>query len=302
MNKSQTLHQNVTDKIVCAMEADPGQWTKPWSANGRPKNATTGKKYRGVNIMLLGMAGAFKGYPSGLWAGYRQWQGVGAQVRADEKSTTIVRYEETFTPKDTNDDGDEKPSNLRSGYFRCRPIAVFNAAQVDGYTVEEDAPVSLVQRIKDVDQFTHATGAQLRYGGDRAYYSPSQDFIGMPELSSFKDTSTGTATENMYGTLLHELTHWTGHKSRCDRAFGKRFGTNAYAAEELVAELGASFLCAGLGLAIEPRLDHAQYLNSWIRLLKSDKRAIFTAASKASQAVEWLEQAQAQDEAQAQAA
>jgi antirestriction protein ArdC len=106
----------------------------------------------------------------------------------------------------------------------------------------------------------------------------------------------------MYGTLLHELTHWTGHKSRCDREFGKRFGTNAYAAEELVAELGASFLCAGLGLAIEPRLDHAQYINSWIRLLKSDKRAIFTAASKASQAVEWLEQAQAQDEAQAQAA
>jgi antirestriction protein ArdC len=134
----------------------------------------------------------------------------------------------------------------------------------------------------------------VRHGGDRAYYTPAQDFIGMPELSSFTATATGTATENMYGTLLHELTHWTGHKSRCNREFGKRFGSQAYAAEELVAELGSSFLCAGLGLSQEPRKDHAQYMNSWLKLLKSDKRAIFTASSKASQAVDWLEQTQAQ--------
>ena len=290
MNNSQ-IHQDVTDKIVAAMEANPGQWTKPWTDNGRPKNATTGRRYSGVNIMLLGMAGASKGHPTGLWASYKQWQGVGAQVRAGESGTAIV-YASTFTPRDAEPDTRAIPF-LKSS-------SVFNSAQVDGYTVEEDTPTSIVQRLKDVDQFTHATGAEVRHGGDRAYYTPAQDFIGMPELSSFKDTSTGTATENMYGTLLHELTHWTGHKSRCDREFGKRFGTNAYAAEELVAELGASFLCAGLGLAIEPRLDHAQYLNSWIRLLKKDKRAIFTAASKASQAVEWLEQAQ--DEPQAQAA
>ena len=299
MNNAQ-IHQDVTNKIVAAMEANPGQWTKPWTDNGRPKHATTGRRYSGSNILLLGMAGVAKDYPSSLWGSYRQWQGVGAQVRAGESGTTIV-YASTFTPKDA------EPGTKAIPFLKS--TKVFNAAQVDGHASknryifdQEDAPVSLVQRIKDVDQFTHATGAQLRYGGHRAYYSPSQDFIGMPELSSFKDTSTGTATENMYGTLLHELTHWTGHKSRCDREFGKRFGTNAYAAEELVAELGASFLCAGLGLAIEPRLDHAQYLNSWIRLLKSDKRAIFTAASKASQAVAWLEQAQAQDEAQAQAA
>ena len=289
--KNSHIHQEVTDKVIAAMAANPGQWTKPWSANGRPKNATTGRRYSGVNILLLGMAGASKGYPSGLWASYKQWQGVGAQVRAGSSGTTIV-YASTFTPKDAEPD-------TKAIQF-LKSTKVFNAAQVDGYTVEETTPTSIVQRLKDVDQFTHATGAEVRHGGDRAYYTPAQDFIGMPELSSFKDTSTGTATENMYGTLLHELTHWTGHKSRCDREFGKRFGTNAYAAEELVAELGASFLCAGLGLAIEPRLDHAQYLNSWIRLLKSDKRAIFTAASKASQAVEWLEQAQ--DEPQAQAA
>jgi len=290
MNNSQ-IHQDVTNKIVAAMEADPGQWTKPWSTNGRPKNATTGRRYSGVNILLLGLSGASKGYPSGLWASYKQWQGIGAQVNAGEKGTAIV-YASTFTPKDAEPDTKAIPFMKSS--------AVFNAAQVDSYTAEEAAPVSLVERIKDVDQFTHATGADVRHGGDRAYYSLASDEILIPELSSFKDTSTGTATENMYGTLLHELTHWTGHKSRCDREFGKRFGTNAYAAEELVAELGASFLCAGLGLAIEPRLDHAQYINSWIRLLKADKRAIFTAASKASQAVEWLEQAQ--DKAQAQAA
>jgi antirestriction protein ArdC len=290
MNNSQ-IHQDVTNKIVAAMEADPGQWTKPWSTNGRPKNATTGRRYSGVNILLLGLSGASKGYPSGLWASYKQWQGVGAQVNVGEKGTAIV-YASTFTPKDAEPD-------TKSIAF-LKSSSVFNAAQVDGYTAEEAAPVSTVQRIKDVDQFTHATGADVRHGGDRAYYSLSQDFIGMPEPSSFKDTATATATEGMYGTLLHELTHWTGHKSRCDREFGKRFGTQAYAAEELVAELGASFLCAGLGLAAEPRPDHAQYLNSWIRLLKADKRAIFTAASKASQAVEWLEQAQ--DETQAQAA
>ena len=289
--KNSQIHQEVTDKVIAAMAANPGQWTKPWSANGRPKNATTGRRYSGVNILLLGMAGASKGYPSGLWASYKQWQGVGAQVRAGSSGTTIV-YASTFTPKDAEPD-------TKAIQF-LKSTKVFNAAQVDGYTVEETTPTSIVQRLKDVDQFTHATGADVRHGGDRAYYTPAQDFIGMPELSSFQDTDTGTATENMYGTLLHELTHWTGHKSRCDREFGKRFGSQAYAAEELVAELGASFLCAGLGLAIEPRLDHAQYLNSWIRLLKSDKRAIFTAASKASQAVEWLEQAQ--DEPQAQAA
>ena len=290
MNNSQ-IHQDVTNKIVAAMEADPGQWTKPWSTNGRPKNATTGRRYSGVNILLLGMSGASEGYPSGLWASYKQWQGIGAQVNAGERGTTIV-YASTFTPKDAEPD-------TKAIHF-LKSTKVFNADQVDGFKVEEDAPVSLVERIKDVDQFTHATGALIRHGGDRAYYSLASDEILIPELSSFKDTSTGTATENMYGTLLHELTHWTGHKSRCDREFGKRFGTEAYAAEELVAELGASFLCAGLGLAIEPRKDHAQYINSWIRLLKSDKRAIFTAASKASQAVEWLEQAQ--DKAQAQAA
>ncbi len=289
--KNSQIHQNVTDKIIKAMEADPGQWTKPWTDSGRPKNATTGRKYSGVNILLLGMSGASEGYPSGLWGSYKQWQGIGAQVKGGSKGTAIV-YASTYIPKDA------EPHTKAIPFMKS--TKVFNAAQVDGYTVEETMPTSTVQRLKDVDQFTHATGADVRHGGDRAYYTPAQDFIGMPELNSFKDTATGTATEHMYGTLLHELTHWTGHKSRCDRNFSKRFGTEAYAAEELVAELGASFLCAGLGLAIEPRLDHAQYLNSWLRLLKSDKKAIFTAASKASQAVEWLEQAQ--DEAQAQAA
>jgi antirestriction protein ArdC len=226
-----------------------------------------------------------------LWASYKQWQGVDAQVRAGEKGTTII-YASTFTPRDAEPDTASIPF--------IKSTKVFNAAQVDGYTAEEAAPVSLVQRIKNADQFIATTGADVRYGGDRAFYSPAQDFIGMPEPNSFKDTTTGTATENMYGTLLHELTHWTGHKARCDRKFDTRFGTSAYAAEELVAELGASFLCAGLEMSIEPRQDHAQYINSWLKLLKSDKRAIFTAASKASQAVEWLEQAQ--DEAQAQAA
>ena len=132
------------------------------------------------------------------------------------------------------------------------------------------------------------TRAQVRHGGTSAFFRPGDDFIQMPERERFVGSDTSTTTEAYYGTLLHELTHWTGPSRRCDRQFGKRFGDDAYAAEELVAELGAAFLCAELGITATPRPDHAAYIDHWLRIMKGDKKAIFTAASKASQAVDFL--------------
>lgn len=153
---------------------------------------------------------------------------------------------------------------------------------MDGYEVALPEPKDPVQAITDADAFVTKTGAEVRHGGVRAFYRPSGDFIQMPDKERFTGSETSTATEGYYGTLLHELVHWTGIERRCDRQFGKRFGDDAYAVEELVAELGAAFLCADLGITPEPRPDHAAYIEHWLKVLKADNRAAFTAASKAA--------------------
>jgi antirestriction protein ArdC len=142
--------------------------------------------------------------------------------------------------------------------------------------------------IEQAEAFTAAAGADVRYGGDRAYYRRSDDHVQMPERERFTGSATSTPTETYYATLLHELTHWTGHESRLDRDLSGRFGNEAYAMEELVAELGAAFLCADLSITNTPRPDHAAYIANWLEVLKRDKRAIFTAARKAAQATDYL--------------
>lgn len=170
----------------------------------------------------------------------------------------------------------------------ARISTVFNSAQVDGYQPETLPERPLFERIEGAESFVSNTRAVVRHGGEQAYYRPSADHIQMPDREAFTGTDTSTAQEGYYGTLLHELTHWTGPEKRCARDLGKRFGREAYAAEELVAELGAAFLCAELGIATQPRLDHAKYIEHWLGILKADKRAIFTAAAKAAQAVDYL--------------
>jgi antirestriction protein ArdC len=171
----------------------------------------------------------------------------------------------------------------------ARASYVFNADQVDGFEApplpEPKDPAQILDR---AEAFIAATGADIRHGGNRAFYRFPDDFIQMPERERFMGTETSTATESYYSTLLHELTHWTGSAKRCDRAFGKRFGDEAYAVEELVAELGAAFLCADLGITLEPRADHAAYIDNWLKVLKADKKAIFTAASQAAKATDYL--------------
>jgi antirestriction protein ArdC len=171
----------------------------------------------------------------------------------------------------------------------ARASYVFNAAQVDGYQPDATAPEAApIDPIAEADRLVAATGATIRIGGEEAYFAPKADYIAMPSQSRFTGTATSSATEGWYSTLLHELTHWSGHESRLAREFGKRFGDDAYAMEELVAELGAAFLCGDLGITVEPRPDHADYIGHWLRILKGDRKAIFTAASAANKAAEYL--------------
>ena len=305
MKPPRDIHQHVTDQIVSMLETC-GAWERPWhrasiTGDGLPVNAVTRQDYHGVNVLALWVTQMEKGYGANQWASYRQWQGRGAQVRKGERAAIVVFYKTIHAAITTeggnpviDDDGNPATKTL---YF-ARASSVFNAEQVDGYTVEtaeveRPADKPLAERMDTAERFVGATRAVIRFGGNRAFYAPSTDQIQMPPVDAFRDTRASTATETYYGTLLHELTHWTGHPSRCDRKFGSRFGDQSYAFKELVAELGAAFLCAGLGVSPAPREDHAAYLKHWLAILKSDKRAIFTAASTAQRAVDHLKGLQA---------
>jgi antirestriction protein ArdC len=249
----------------------------------RPVNIASKNAYRGVNVLTLWATADEKGYSAGVWGTYKQWAEAGAQVRKGEKSAYIVFYKEITV---ASDGGDSDDTDTR---LFARATPVFAAEQVDGWIAPTvDAPATVITPIEQAEAFVAATGASITHGGSRAYYRPSTDSIQLPPRESFVGSPTSTPAESYYSTLLHELTHYTSHPARCNRQLGKRFGDNAYAMEELVAELGAAFLCADLGITDEPRPDHAQYLEHWLTVMKSDKKAIFTAASKASEAAAFL--------------
>jgi antirestriction protein ArdC len=274
----------VTAQIIEAIEQGVGNWRMPWHTSGRfafsPINVVSKKPYRGINTVCLWASAQAKGYESGEWATYQQWQDKGAQVRKGEKSTLVVFWKFANDSGESQSDSDTPASGSRLLF--TRGYSVFNAAQVNGYTPKTDAERPMLERIDQADAFFRAIGSDLRHGGNQAYYSPSGDYVQMPPFAAFRESI------SYYSVLAHEHTHWTASAARCNRELGKRFGDNAYAAEELIAELGAAFTCAHLGLSTEPREDHAQYLQSWLRVLKADKRAIFTAASKAQQATDWM--------------
>jgi antirestriction protein ArdC len=279
------VYARVTAQIINAIERGVGNWRMPWHTSGKfafsPINVTSRKPYRGINTLCLWSAAQAKGYERGEWATYQQWQEKGAQVRKGEKATTVVFWKFANESAESQDDGAEAPAG-RSRLLFTKGYSAFNASQVDGFSPPLDAEVLMPERIAHVEAFFQAIRADVRHGGNQAFYAPASDHIQMPPFGAF--------TENVcyYSMLAHEHMHWTGHRSRCDRQLGKRFGDNAYAAEELIAELGAAFTCAHLGLSTEAREDHAQYIQSWLRVLKADKRAIFTAASKAQQAADFM--------------
>lgn len=283
------IHQHITNQIVAAIEAGAGEFRLPWHRSAgsimRPTNIASKKAYQGVNILTLWAAGDAAGYTSGTWGTYKQWTETGAQVRKGEKSSYIVFYKEITVPAEEGADSEDGKRLL------ARATPVFAAEQVDGYAIPALEPKTAIEAVDDIidaERFIAAAGALILHGGDRAFYRPSTDSIHLPPREAFIGTATSTAVEAYYSTKLHELTHWTSTEKRCNRQLGKRFGDEAYAMEELIAELGAAFLCADLGIAAAPRADHAQYLENWLRVLKADKKAVFTAASKASQAVAFL--------------
>lgn len=289
-----SLYQTVTDRIVADIEAGTAPWRKPWApgVNGvgsRPLRVTF-EPYSGINTLMLWSESAHRGYRSPVWMTYRQAQELGAQVRKGSKGSLVV-YASKATKTETRNGEDVERS-----FSFLKSYTVFNCDCIEGlperFAVRDPALVPTVERIAAAETFVGRTGAIVHHnGGDRAFYRPSSDSIHMPVLKQFRDR------ESYYGTLLHELTHWTGPEHRCARKFGARFGDRAYAAEELVAELGAAFLCADLGIASEPRPDHAAYLASWLEVMKADARAIFTAAAAAQRACEFVAALQTRTEA-----
>lgn len=293
------VYDTITANIVTAIESGAGEFRMPWHratiSDGMPTNALTGAEYRGSNVLSLWVSSMSKGYTSNRWATYKQWAELGAQVRKGEKATTGVYFQmmERKTEKAPADSNQKAPGLIPF----ARAFHLFNADQVDGYTVAPTVPrTDLTVTLADADYAIAKTGAKIIHAGSRAFYRPSTDEVYMPERAAFTGTETSTATESYYSTLLHEVTHWTGHKTRLDRDFTRssRFGDEAYAGEELVAELGAAFLCARLGITNSPRIDHAQYLAAWLKVLKADSRAIVRAASDAQKAADYILNKQAE--------
>lgn len=281
------LYTRVTARIVADLERGVRPWLQPWQAAPTAGRVTrplrhNGTPYRGVNVLMLWGEATAKGYASPTWMTLKQAATLGAHVRKGEHGTLVV-YTDTFTRTETTDEGDavEYRIPFLKAYtvFNVAQIAHLPAPYLTAPTPQGD-PRALLEH---AERFFAATGAVVRSGGDRAYYSPNHDVIQLPLPEAFRDT------ESYEATKAHELLHWTKAETRLNRDFGgRRFGDAGYSREELVAEVGAAFLCADLGITPEPREDHAAYLASWLRVLRADTHAIFTAAAHAQRAVEYL--------------
>lgn len=232
-------------------------------------------------LLSLWIAAQAAGYSSGRWGSYRQWQALGAQVRKGEQATTIVFWKINQREEAANDQDGADSGHGRQRMF-ARGYSVFNEAQVDGYVAPAIDSLSEDERLQNADAFWANLGIATSHGGNEAYYTPSQDRVQMPEFGQFKSPAA------YYGTLYHEGLHASGASHRCDRDLTGRFGSERYAAEEAIADLGAAMIMADLGIAHHPRPDHAAYIASWLKVLKADARAIFTLASKAQQAADWM--------------
>ena len=273
------IYQSVTDRIIAALETGTAPWLKPWTTGTtgglEPYNAASGRAYNGINLLVLGCSA----HGSQGWLTFKQAAELGGSVRKGERGTQIVFW--AF------------PKRLENGVEKVVPFAraytVFNVDQCDGLEGKLKLPAPVVAGDTSVNAIAARLGAVVKHGGGRACYSIASDTVTVPSLDAFK------TVDHYQSTLAHELVHWTGHKSRCARDFANRFGSEAYAFEELVAEIGSAFVCARQGVALEG-LQHSEYVASWLKVLKGDKRAVFTAASKAKAAAAFmLDQADAEE-------
>lgn len=275
-----SLYSEVTARIIAQIEEGLLPWVQPWdgarASMGLPRNAGTGRRYSGINVLILWHKLFEHGYASQRWLTYRQARNLGGNVRRGECGTTIC-YADRFTPKAAND---TEPGEQRQiAFLKC--FTVFNVDQCEGLPEHIDGPLVDVVRhpMPSADAILSATGADIRVGGEHAFYAPNEDYIRVPPQSAYFEPI------NWYRTALHELGHWTGHASRLDR-LGNSGDLVAYAREELCAEMTSAFLCAELGIV--PTVRHADYIGAWLALLREDNRAIFRAASQASRAADYL--------------
>ncbi len=286
-----SLYDAVTAQIIGELEAGRVPWVQPWGGAGAggaaaagvalPRNALTGRHYSGVNVLILWGAVIAQGYPSQGWLTFRQACAAGGCVRKGERGTTVV-YADRFTPEAEKARAVETGEDARTVAFLKR-FTVFNVAQCDGLRTDlapDPAPLPEREIAPVAEAMIAASGVDFRIGGAHAFYVPAQDFVQVPPQPAFFDQI------NYYRTALHELTHATGHPSRLDRKLVSAFGSRDYAREELIAELGSAFLCAALGIV--PTVRHADYLGSWLDVLREDNRAIFRAVSAATKAADWL--------------
>ena len=280
------LYARITNRIVAELEAGTRPWLKPWNAEHAAGRVTrplrhNGIPYKGINVLMLWAEACARGFACPIWMTYRQAQELGGQVRKGERGSLVV-FADRFTRTETGDQGEDVERHIPF----LRSYTVFNCEQVDTlpahYYARAESAIDPIQRIAHAETFFANLKADIRHGGNRAYYATSTDHVQMPPFEAFRDA------ESYYATLAHECCHLSGAKSRLNRDLSGRFGSHAYSAEEMIAEIGSAMICADLALTPEPREDHAAYIQSWLTVLKSDRRAIFTAAAHAERAAGYL--------------
>lgn len=281
----QSLYSEVTSRIIAELEEGRLPWVQPWDSAAcgctMPLNAGTGRKYSGINVLILWAEVIRHGFASQRWLTYRQAEEAGGNVRRGEKGT-IICFADRFTPKAEAEAARGEDRAARQVAFLKR-FTVFNVDQCEGLPEDftpEVVAIDPVLAVAEADRLIAASGARFQIGGGEAFYSPSHDFVQVPPQAAFHEPI------NWYRTALHELGHWTGHGSRLDRDQNGGFGSEAYAKEELVAELASAFTCASLGIA--PTVRHSDYIASWLSVVRGDEKAIFRAASQASKVSDYL--------------
>lgn len=292
-NERDDVYSRITRQIVTSLEQGVRPWVKPWNAEHAAGRITrplryNGTPYSGINVLSLWCSALAQNFSAPIWMTFRQAMELNAHVRKGEKGSLVV-YANSIVRKEHDDstgEDVEREIPFLKGY------TVFNVEQIDSlpeiYYTKAAPTLDAVQRIKHADEFFRAANAVIKHGGNRAYYAQEVDYVQMPPFEAFRDA------ESYYGTLAHEMTHWTKHPARLARDFGRKsWGDEGYAMEELVAELGSAFLCADLEIALEPREENASYIATWLEVLKNDNRAIFHAASHAQRATDYLHDKQA---------
>ena len=282
-----SLYQEITDKIIAELEAGRAPWVQPWGMAAAkaplamPRNASTHRRYSGINVLILWGAVIERGFSTQSWLTFRQALGLGGNVRKGERGTTVV-YADRFTPEDERRRAEQTGEEPGAIPFLKR-FTVFNTDQCEGLPEEiakvaPPPPPGLIE--PQAEALIAATGADFRIGGARAFYSPTHDFVQVPPPQAYFEPI------NWHRTACHELAHWVGHPSRLARDLSGSYGSKAYAREELIAEMAGAFVCASLGIV--PTVRHADYLGSWLEVLREDDRAIVRAASAASKAADYL--------------